>query len=174
MAAPFRMLPLAAALALSAPASATDLVDAGMVEQIRQIASGHGSTEVDKLDDGSPRIKGRIDGIRYQILFYGCEKNGSKCQNIQLYAGWSLAEDQKVGMAAINDWNRNYRFGKAYLDAENDPVIEYDISLEGGVSRQNLDESLETWSEVISGFEEKVINSDDKSEGGGSGMIGAR
>jgi len=158
MALSFRTLPLAAVLAFSTPASAAGLIDAGMVERIREIASGHGSTEVDKLDDGSPRIKGRIDGIRYQILFYGCEKNGSKCQNIQLYAGWSLAEGEKIDLTAINGWNRDYRYGKAYLDDENDPAIEYDISLEGGVSRENLDESLETWSEVISAFEDKVIN----------------
>ena len=45
-------------------------------------------------------------------------------------------------METINAWNRDTRFGKAFLDEDLDAVIEFDVNLEHGVSRDNLDAGL--------------------------------
>ena len=45
------------------------------------------------------------------------------------------------------------RFAKAYLDDQNDPVIEMDVNLQGGVSRKNLEETFDLWIYSMGKFE---------------------
>ena len=41
------------------------------------------------------------------------------------------------------------RFGKAYLDLDGHPTIEMNVNLSKGVSRENLDDTLDWWREVL-------------------------
>lgn len=105
--------------------------------------------EQDTDPTGDPRLSSRIEGTRFDVLFYDCDKG--PCQSIQ----FSAAFDMKEPMAsdALNDWNRDMRFGKAYLDAEGDPFVEMDINVDlDGIGRKNFDDSLDIWRTVLGQF----------------------
>ena len=59
-------------------------------------------------------------------------------------------------MEAINAWNRDKRFGKAYLDSDLDAVIEYDVNLEHGISRENLDSTFQVWSLILKQYADYI------------------
>jgi hypothetical protein len=63
-------------------------------------------------------------------------------QTLQAYYGLS---GTKANVQTVNEWNKTKRFGRAYIDAENDPCVELDYDLEGGVS----DESIKVWFDTV-------------------------
>ena len=129
------------------------IIDATNPQAIFEAARGFGSAELEKDSDGDPKITGRMDGVRYSVYFYGC-KNNQQCKTIQFSASWSAPG--KVSVERINQWNRDKRFGKAYLDKDNDPVIQHDVNLFGGVTRKNLDDTFDWWKTIVVDFA-KVI-----------------
>jgi len=154
MARPFASGLVALALLLAPVAKAQQLVTAGQPEEIENIARGYGSANLTEDNRGDPMVTGRIDGTRYQVLFYGCT-NGAECRSIQFSAGWIT--DGAVSRAQIGEWNRTRRFGKAFLDNEGDPVLQWDVNLFGGVSRRNLDDTFDWWRIVLAQFEDSVF-----------------
>jgi len=74
--------------------------------------------------------------------------NGSKIvffisgQTMQAYYGLS---GTKANVNTVNEWNKTKRWGRAYIDAENDPCVELDYDLEGGVS----DDSIKVWFDTV-------------------------
>jgi hypothetical protein len=132
---------------------AADLIDATDPNAILSVAKGFGSATLETDDTGDPKISGRIEGVKYGVYFYGCE-SGKNCTDIQFAAGWS---DTKIPMAEINEWNRTKRFGKAYLDKENDPILEAPVNLRNGVSLKNLESTFEWWGAIVKIFEKEVI-----------------
>jgi len=141
-------------MVLGAPAQAIGLIT-GDPDAVENIARGYGSTQMETDNEGDPMITGRIKGIQYVIYFYGCNDQGKKCQELILTAGWS---DVPVSLEKINEWNRTMKFGKAYLDADNDPTIEMAINLDGGgITAGNFDETFKWWSRTLGEFESEVI-----------------
>ena len=102
--------------------------------------------------DGDPRISSTIDGINFDILFYGCSND--HCSSIKFSAGFDLNDG--ISAAEINDWNRNRRFGRSYIDNENDPFIQFDINFEGGISIDSLRAAFATWTELLDAFKEHI------------------
>lgn len=152
--------PLAAAtlgLALLAPGilPAQDLVTAADPEKILEIARGFGSAELDTADEGQPRITGRLDGTRYTVFFYGCTA-GRDCTTIQFWTYLSAPPD---AMEAVNAFNRDHRFGKAYIDADGDIAIEMDVNLWAGVTPTNLDDTFDWWRLVLEQVETSFSDS---------------
>ncbi|WP_339109088.1 YbjN domain-containing protein [Thioclava sp. GXIMD4216] len=102
-------------------------------------------------DSGDPMLDSRINGTHFSVYFYGCRGN-TNCRTIQFSTGYDL--DQPMSATMINEWNRNNRFGRAYLDDEGDPFLEMDINLDGdGVNEKNFDVSLDLWKAVTRDFE---------------------
>jgi hypothetical protein len=142
-----RSLVLGGTLALSAAlsAQAQTTIDGSQVEEIINIARGYGSATLETQSNGDPKISGKIEGVTYQVFFMNCTENAN-CEDLNFYAGFL---DNKQTLDAINAWNRDKRFGKAYLDTDLDAVIEFDVNLEHGVSQKNLDAAFELWSLVL-------------------------
>lgn len=132
---------------------AQDIISASDPKAILDIAKGFGRASLEKDKDGDPKIVGRINGKLYQILFFGCTDN-EDCDNIQFQAGWS---NTKITLPQINRWNRGKRFGKAYLDADNDPVIEMDVNTDYGITRKNLEDTFDYWVKVLSSFKSDAL-----------------
>lgn len=140
---------ISATLLTATPALSQTIVDASDPEAIVNIARGYGSATLDTDQVGDPFIRGRLDGVIYIVNFYGCT-NGANCTTIQFRASWNASPT--VTLDALNDWNRNMRFGKAYLDAEGAPTIEWDVNLFGGVTTTNLDDSFDWWRIILGEF----------------------
>jgi hypothetical protein len=63
-------------------------------------------------------------------------------QTLQAYYG---VTGTSATLNSMNEWNKNKRFGRAYLDNDGDPCVELDYDLEGGVS----DASLKVWIDTV-------------------------
>ncbi len=149
-------LVLAVVLAsVSSLAQAQDIVDATNPEEINNIARGYGSASLLKDNGGDPKIEGRIDGKGYSVYFYGCE-DGKDCRSINLATGW--ASDGQYTIDEVNKWNRENRFVKAYIDDEGDPILEMDVNLHLGVTRDNLDKTFDWWSYMMGEFTKDIID----------------
>ena len=68
------------------------------------------------------------------------------CEDLNFYAGFA---EIKPTLDAINAWNRDKRFGNAYLDSDLDAAIEFDVNLEHGVSVDNLNAAFGIWSVIL-------------------------
>jgi hypothetical protein len=134
------------------PAMAQELVDGSMVDEIVTIASGYGSATLERQPGGTHRIAGNIEGVPYSVFFMNCDAP-DLCQDLNFYAAFAGI---KPTMDAVNAWNRDKRFGNAYLDSDLDAVIEFDINLEHGVSRDNLDAAFSLWSVLLGQYTDYV------------------
>jgi len=130
------------------PVAAQVIVDGNQVDDIVAIARGIGSASLEKQSNGDPRIAGTTGGIGYQVFFLNCTDNAA-CEDINFYAGFL---DNKPTMDAMNAWNRDKRFGNAYLDSDLDAVIEFDVNLEHGVTRENLEAAFSLWTLLLEQF----------------------
>jgi hypothetical protein len=129
----------------AARANNTRLLDGSNVDQVLALARDHGDADLKAHKNGDPKIEGSVGGIQYAVYFLNCTDNKA-CEDINFYAGFL---DLKPSMDVINSWNRDKRFGKAYLDADGDAVIEMDLNLEHGVSSDNLDAAFGIWELVV-------------------------
>jgi hypothetical protein len=145
---------ISAFLATTAPTFAQTIIQGSDVEAIVNIARGHGAANLETDAVGDPFIRGRIDGVIYVVNFYGCT-NGQDCTTIQFRGAW--APTGSVTLESLNDWNRDIRFGKAYLDAEGAPTIEWDVNLFGGVTATNLDDTFDWWKIILTKFANEAL-----------------
>lgn len=145
------------ALALPFAASAKNMNGAkslitGDAEAIAELAEKYGSASTDIDDWGDPMVRGTIGGKDYIIYFYGCEEQmtgGKMCTNMHLTSYWGGGD---LDLEDVNAWNRDNRSGKAYIDSDGDPTLEWNVNLLGGVSEEMLDDTLRWWSESLSEF----------------------
>lgn len=146
----FGTIALGCALAWGAafPAQAQQLVDGSQIDEIVNIARGYGAATLETRSNGDPVIRGKIEGVAYQVIFSNCTDNAN-CEDFSFYA---VFPGNKQTLEAINAWNRDKRFSKAYLDADLDAAIDFDINLEYGVSQRNLDAAFSVWSLVLEQF----------------------
>ncbi len=144
------LIALLLTLALPLPTLAENIIASNpeaLADYMRQIGY---RAELTTDDEGDPKIKSATGGANFSIYFYGCEQNKG-CDSLQLSSGFDL--DNGSSLNAVNSWNSKKRYGKAYLDDEKDPYIEYDVNLaKGGVSQENFRDTLEVWDRVLTDF----------------------
>jgi hypothetical protein len=98
--------------------------------------------------DSDEDIRWKIEGSNCLILFY------SDNTAIQFYygvAGTDVTWDQ------VNAWNAGKRYSRAYLDKDNDPCLELDLDLEGGVSKARIEDFLRTCKLSFDTWRKEVI-----------------
>lgn len=104
---------------------------------------------------GDPLIYSVTSGTNFSIWFYGCDDTAVEtCNSIQFYAGYDLA--QGTSAQVINNFNREWRFAKAYYDDEKDPILKLDLSFFGGVSRGAFEDYLDIWETTVAEFETAI------------------
>ena len=102
---------------------------------------------------GDPKIKSAAGGANFSIYFYGCSDHRA-CRSVQFSAGFDTKDG--VDLLRVNDWNRHNRYGQASLDAENDPYIEMDILMQGGLSRELFEANLSVWDNMLADFQRHI------------------
>lgn len=143
---------LGALIAFPAHAQLVRAQDPQTVVDAMQGAGFAAKLGVDRL--GDPKIDSSASGTRFTVFFYNCTAN-KDCATVQFHSGFDL--QTPVTLEQINEWNRSQRFGRAYLDKENDPVIEMDVDLDdGGLSRALFEDNLEFWTSVLGKFERHI------------------
>lgn len=146
---------LAGALLPITAASAQTMIDATDPDQIVNLIRGFGSAVLETDAAGDPLIVGRMEGTRFLVLFFGCNGSGAQCRSIQFRAAWET--DGAHSPAALNAWNRDKRFAKAYLDQVEDPILEMDVNLFEGVTTSNLEDTIDWWQIMLADFKVNVL-----------------
>lgn len=102
-----------------------------------------------KDNSGDPKIESAAEGVNFIVYFYGC-KNGANCSDIQFSAGFEKA---RANANAINEWNKNQRFAKAYLEPDGDAHFETDIHLDdAGMPLALFKVYLDLWTSTLPAF----------------------
>ena len=122
-------------------------VTAGQVAAVLQ-ANGY-QAEITKDGEGDPMVRSAADGTKYRILFYGC-KGTARCTALEFLVGFDLPNG--MTMEKLNKWNRDSRFGHAYLDDENDPYLQLDLNSSPGFTSESMATYVETWTALVPKF----------------------
>lgn len=141
---------------LSAPmAFAEEKLITADPDAILEAAKGYGRASLVKDNQGDPLIEGKIDGLLYSIVFYGC-KNGKNCENIQFETGWG-ENAKKISLDDINGWNRKKLFVTSFINKDGFVRLRMDIMLQYGVTEKNLDACFDAWVSLMREFHITVM-----------------
>jgi hypothetical protein len=155
----FRPLLIAAvSIALPAMAFAQSLIDGSNPQQILKAAQKFGAAELTKDQEGDPLIRGEIEGARYIVFFYSCTK-GANCKELEFLSFYTASDglSRQDRMARCNQFNAERRFGKAFIDQDGDYALKHPVTLRGGVSAANLDDSFDWWRAANADFVARVV-----------------
>ena len=61
-----------------------------------------------------------------------------------------------TSVSRINEWNRKTRFTQAYLNNSDEPVLDSDFSLDGGVTEENVKHWMKTYVMALSLFKTHI------------------
>ena len=101
--------------------------------------------DVEKDDED---VKWRLQGRRCLLLLY------DDGHALQFYIG---VAGGKASLAALNDWNKNRRFSRTYRDDDDDPCLELDLDLAGGVTLARLKDFFQTCDTSLSRWYQEII-----------------
>lgn len=135
-----------------APAVREALVSGADPEAVREVISGWGSANLANTADGEPRISGRMEGILYSVRFYGCRR-GANCGQVVFSSGFAGVS---ATQESVNAWNREKVFGRAFLSDGGDAVLEMPVNLRFGVSKENLDDTVDLWRIALLDFRDSL------------------
>jgi hypothetical protein len=137
--------------AFAGTANARDIPSGGLTyEEVASWlhASGYPATiKPDQSDGAKPEeriVSSSIDGVNYDIYFYGC--SAGRCDSIQYAAGWPSSPGS---LARINAWNTEKRYIRAYTTSSGQYWAEYDIDVSPGGTYEQLDHTLTRWRSII-------------------------
>jgi hypothetical protein len=139
------MLALSAGWGGVASGEAPELVYADPWEIIH-VAREFGEAEVGRDAMKDPQIEATADGLEYRVNFYGC-RLGRDCDRILFEARLERKEweDEPPRAKLIAEWNEEKLFGRAWCDDDNRAVLDWTVTLVGGVPKENLRDVFERW-----------------------------
>ncbi len=127
--------------------NALEIIDSSNITDVVKIARNYGSATLSTQPNGNPKIIGKIDNIPYIIRFRNC-MDQTQCEDMNFRVGFLIKPDASI----INNWNKAKRFSKAYLDDDNDAILEWDVILYGGITKENMDRSFSYWRLTLAQF----------------------
>lgn len=101
-----------------------------------------------------PVVYATRDGVNFAILFYQCDEATLEyCERFQFRARFTLdGKDDENTLEVMNQFNLEWVFGKAYINDDNEAVIEYPLTVENGLSKRNLLAQFDLWEYVLDDF----------------------
>jgi hypothetical protein len=132
----------------------TDMIDPLTPERIVLILKAEGySAQLETVSEDNPRpsIKSKIQGVEYHLNFRVCDDKGRDCEVLVLTSGFAFEDDGAVSADQINKWNIS-RFGKAALDEDGDPWIDFEINVVGGLSKRNFLDTVTWYGRLVEEF----------------------
>lgn len=145
---------LAALFAFAAtPALATvSAADPGSVARV-MTKMGY-RAELGTDSDGDPYITSASSGSTFLVFFLGCKK-GANCTTVQFFAGFD--DPANASLSAMNQWNRDNRFGRGYLADNGSARLEMDLDLDdGGMNDLLFEDNVEFWVAIMAKYEKYV------------------
>lgn len=140
-------------LLFAAPAAAETLTSL-TAEQIGAVLASEGAVHEVGVDSvGDPMIQvttgSVLPGQGMRVIFYDCSDAGA-CEDITLWSWFSVPDG--VNYTALNAYNRDNRWVRAYVDADGDAVLEMDINATGGIGPDALRILIRTYFRAMRSF----------------------
>ena len=102
-------------------------------------------------EDGKPEIESSAAGATFYLYFQNCESKEG-CEDLMIQSAYDMAKDA-VTLKTINDFNRDNRWARAYLDKEDDPVLEMDLVFAAKqMDEAEFIEGMKAWDDVLGRF----------------------
>lgn len=117
-------------------------------EELIEILKNDGYRAVEQADERAIRIK--VDGLTYVLYIY-------EDDDLQLYFG---VTGYVLDAVQINEWNRTKRLSRAYLDDDNDPILESDLLANAGYTEEQFLEWFKVFHYSASEFRQFLIEND--------------
>jgi len=143
------------AVLFSLPVMAVPLPDGGVTaDAIAGVLRNKGFTaDITKDNEGDPMISSAAAGAKF-IVFSMAATTRRAATAIQFFAGYNRAG---VSIETINNWNRDNRFGRAYLSSKDQtPRVEMDVLSNHGFTTEALADDLDTWQRVMGHFQTHI------------------
>lgn len=103
------------------------------------------------LDSGYEEIRNNTYTFKvkdkYKVILIN---NEDDIQVVAMFSGG------RVSASRINEWNRTKRFTNAYLDKDDDPVIQADLDFEGGVTGESILRFIAMFAQSVEIFAEHI------------------
>jgi hypothetical protein len=93
-----------------------------------------------------PRLVFKIEGDNMALSLDSCE--GRRCHVASFFVAWTT----KLPLSRLNEWNRTYRYGKAYINTNDQLQLEYSIYFVGPDATEQLRTGLARWRQTFGGF----------------------
>jgi hypothetical protein len=109
-------------------------------------------------EQGDPTLKvapGNSGAAKIDISFFGCGSEPT-CEDILLRATYSPGKP--VALKVANDWNLRNRWARAYVNDQQEAVIEMDINAYGGIGHDALASLVNTFFKIISDFSKELAD----------------
>lgn len=125
------------------------------VDQIAAVLKSSGRTAEVKNAGGERYVLSEASGHKYAILALGCDDDGASCQSVQFFAAFEA--ENRPTLESMNNYARNLRWGRIYLDNEGEAILEFDLDLEnGGMSRALFLDNVAKWEAMVGGYAKYV------------------
>ncbi len=137
---------LALALATAAPAAAAPIPNGGVtVEDMVRFLQSKGYKAEIKTGSTGRYIASATAGVNFDVYFYDCVS--SRCASVQFEAGFNLTNG--ITTAKINEWNRDKRYLKAYVDSGADPHVSMDANTSPARTYEGLADDFGVWTGTL-------------------------
>lgn len=113
---------------------------------VMEMARTLGPVKMSTTQEGAPLLTGETDGLKYGIIFSGCDARGEQCEDMRLVSYWDAYPAQD-----LNTWNRTKFVGRAYLD-DDGTTLDLWVSLLGGLTAQQIADVMDWWSVALTDF----------------------
>lgn len=121
--------------------------------EVGRILDDLGITYESKTDSaGDPLMIFKLADYNTLMFFYGCSNDN--CKSLQLFSGFGMSRSPSLSL--INEWNRRYRFSSAYLDSDDDPVLAYDLDIDGGIRAEVIKDFIRRFEVSLETFVEHI------------------
>ncbi len=139
------------AAAVAAPAFAQSLT----AQSVAAAFQAHGvNAQIGTDDYGDPYLQlqtgAALPSDFGDVFFWDCDANGN-CDSILMVASFR-PQRRPVYLDAINRWNVERRWVRAYIDSQNYIVLDMDVSGYGGIGEQALRNQVGRFVESVADF----------------------
>jgi hypothetical protein len=105
--------------------------------------------KVDKESAEEPTIAVKIEGDVVGLTLKGCEDR--RCSWVSFGVMWEDLS-KSPHLSRLNEWNRKYRYARAYFDSKDRLTLVYDVEFAGDDSEDQLKAGLARWRQVYGDF----------------------
>ena len=119
----------------------TEFIDSVTGDEMMSLLAKTGFVpDLSEDQQGDPLIRFQVEGTRSLVIFYNPLGEG-RFGTFQYYAGYQ----DRYSLEKVNEFNRTKRFVRAFNDPDETISLLWDVTLEGGVRADFLEQSVLRW-----------------------------